>query len=258
MAQRQVGQVHAIAVHRQPLGDARRHAAHIAVAQHRALGLAGGAGGVDHETGVVQPLAVQRLVQGSELGRLAPRAFGLDLGVGHDALTLRRRIGAQALGLHHDDAAQERQPVGHLQHLVGLLLVLAHHQLNIRVLQHVAHFLGRAGGVHAHRHRADRARSHLGQQPFHAVLGDDGDPSARAQTQGAQAQSHAAGPAPVFRPGHGLPDAEVLLPDGDGPRLAARLLAQHLRQRQGRPRLRRSAGDIHVLVRHDSQRLRRL
>ncbi|KAG0752997.1 hypothetical protein G6F22_021637 [Rhizopus arrhizus] len=125
------------------------------------------------------------------------------------------------------------------------------------MFQHVAHLFGRAGRIHAHRYPADGARAQLRQQPLHAVLGHDGHPPAPAQAQGPQAQPDAAGPLPIVRPGQRLPDAEILLPDGDGRWLAPRLLAQHLRQGQFGPHGRIERGD-HGLVLHDNQRLRRL
>ena len=141
---------------------------------------------VDHQPDIGQALAVQRRIQRSLFEILASLAVFLDLREGDDARALGDGIGTQALGLDHDDAAQARQAVGHLQHLVDLLLVLAHDQFDVGMFQHIAHFLGRAGGVHAHGDRAHRTRAHLRQQPFDAVLGDDGHAPARRQAQRAQ------------------------------------------------------------------------
>jgi hypothetical protein len=54
--------------------------------------------------------------------------------------------------------------------------------------------------------------------------------AALGQAQGAQAQAEVAGTLEILRPGEGLPDAEVLLPDGDARGILARALAQHLGQ----------------------------
>ena len=73
--------------------------------------------------------------------------------------------------------------------------------------------------------------------------------AAIGQAQGAQAQAEVAGTLEILRPGEGLPDAEVFLPDGDTLRILARAFAQHLGQGE-------FGKGLHV--HYDSQRLRRL
>ena len=74
------------------------------------------------------------------------------------------------------------------------------------------------------------ARAHLGQHPFGAVFGDHAHMAARGQAQRAQAQADMAGALVVLRPGKGLPDAEVLLPQRNALRIGACAFAQHLGQ----------------------------
>ncbi|MNY83006.1 hypothetical protein D3C86_2254630 [compost metagenome] len=69
--------------------------------------------------------------------------------------------------------------------------------------------------------------------------------AAGRQAERAQAQAEVAGALVVAGPGEGLPDAEVLLPDGHAARFGSRALAQHLGQGE--------FGEV-----HDSHLLRRL
>ncbi len=230
MAQRQIGQVAGALGQGQTIHDARHHTADVAVGDHRALGLAGGARGVDDETDVVQGLARQH---GVDQCQLAAGGTGLfDFGEGGDDLPRLRRKAAQALGFHDHDLAQTRQLVERGEQLVGLLLVFADHDLDVGVAHHVGDFAARAGGVDAHRDAAHQAHAHLRQHPLDAVLRDHADMAALAQAQGAQTQTEMAGALVVAGPVHRLPDAEILLPDGDALAVQAHALAQHLRQGQ--------------------------
>jgi len=139
---------------------------------------------------------------------------------------------AQALLLDDDDLAQSRELVQRGQHLVGLLLILADHDLDVGMRQHVGHLGRGAGRVHAHRDPAHQARAHLREHPFDAVLGDHAHVASLGQPQRAQAVAHVGGPLEVVAPGDRAPDAEVLLADRDRVGARARALAQHLRQRQ--------------------------
>ncbi|KAF1055985.1 MAG: hypothetical protein GAK34_00449 [Delftia tsuruhatensis] len=228
VAQRQVGQVARAAIQPQPLGNAGHHAADVAVGDHGALGLAGGARGVDHQPHVIQRLACQRLFDGGAAGGLGAQA--LDLVEGGDQGAQLGRKAAQALGLHDDDFLQLRQLGQGGQQLVGLLLVLAHHDGDVRVSGHVGDLGRGTGGVDAHGDGADQARAHLGQHPLDAVLGDHAHVAAWRQAQLRQAQPEVAGTLVVARPAGGLPDAEVLLPYGHAPGIAARAFGQHLGQ----------------------------
>ena len=104
-----------------------------------------------------------------------------------------------------------------------------------------------AGRIDADRNRTDQAGPHLRQHPFDTVLRNDADVTTRLDTQCAQAEAEVAGTAIVVLPADRVPDAEILLPDGDPVRLLLGALAQHLRQRQ-----------VFQFHAHDSHRLRRL
>ena len=174
---------------------------------------------------------------------------------GHDAFAHRRRMAAQPLVLDHDDLFQPRQFVQRGQHLVGLLLVLAHHDVDVGMAEHIGHLRRGAGRVDPDRHAADQAGAHLGQHPLDAVFRDHADVAAVRQSERAQAQPEERGPAFVIGPGDRIPDAEVLLADGDAARRAQRLLVQHLRQRLVGQRGGLGHGGSGC---QDSQRLRRL
>ena len=243
VAQGQVGQVGGLRPEFQPLHDAGHHAADVAVGDHGALGLARGARGVDHQADVVQALARQAGVDACRIVLLAAQC--LDFIEGGDQGALRGREAAQALGFHDDDFLQVRELVQCGQHLVGLLLVLADHDVDVGVAHHVGHLGRGAGGVDAHGDAAHQACAHLRQHPFDAVLGDHAHVAARGQAQLQQTLAEMRGALVVLRPGEGLPDAEVLLPDGDARSVLACALAQHLGQGE--------FGEI-----HDSHLLRRL
>jgi hypothetical protein len=143
----------------------------------------------------------------------------------------------QALGLHDDDGAQRGQLRQRVEHLVGLLLVLAHHHLRVGMAEDVGDLVGRTGRVHAHRHRADQPGAQLRQQPLDPVLGQHPDVRAGLDAQRREAQADVDGALVQLRPGERLPDA-VLRFWRDGvtrrhSRGVLRLVAQGLGQRKG-------------------------
>ena len=153
---------------------------------------------------------------------------------------------AQTLGVDDDHDGRCGQ-LGHgFEHLVELLLVLAHHGAHIGRLQQVGHLSRRAGGVDADGDHAHHAATQLGVNPFTAVFADDGDARLRWQTQGHQTQTKLTRMALVIVPGDGAPNAKIFLAQSHIVGALLRPMLQFLRERE-----------MGELV-HDSHRLRRL
>jgi len=232
VAERQVRKVAGRGHQPQPVDDAGGHRGDVAVADHRPLGLAGGAGGVDDERGVGEGLALQH-----RLDRRPALAFGggaerLELVEADHQLRCAGAGVGEALPFHDDDPAQPRQPVARLEHLVALLLVLADDDLGVGMLEDVGDLDRRAGGIDADRDRAHQPGAELRQYPFDPVLRQHADVPALAQPGGAKAEADPDRTAVIVGPGQRLPDAVLLLPEGDARRFVARLPGQGLRQRQ--------------------------
>ena len=165
---------------------------------------------------------------------------------------LERRRGlwivAKAFHINGNGVLQLGQLGPGFQHLVGLLLILTHHNACIAVFENVGHFIPGTGRVHPNTDAPHHANTHLGDHPFHPVFRDDGHVATLLQPHGAQPQTKLPGAVVVVPPGIGLPDAKVFLTQGQGIRPFLRMGPQHLGQgqiRQGR-------------CCHDSHRLRRL
>ena len=144
----------------------------VAVAEHRALGLAGGAGGVDQDRQVVGLARVQPLLP--EL-RVARRERAAELAQRLEADHVRIAEFVQPLGVEHDDLAQAGQPRAHLERLVELLLVLDEQDARVRIGREVVHLRGRVGRIDAVRYTAGAERAEVGVQPLLARVGEDRD-----------------------------------------------------------------------------------
>src|SRR5690606_28616975 len=150
--------------------DARNHAAHVAIADHGSLGFSRGARGIDHQPDVFELLAVQLAVDGLRLGGILLGAQALHVGKGADEFAHVWRVTAQPLALDDHDTAQSRQILADLEHFFGLLLVFAHDELDVGMIQDVADFRRGAGGIYTDRDAPDRPRAQLCQYPFDTVF----------------------------------------------------------------------------------------
>ena len=180
----------------------------VAVADHRALGRAGGARGIDQEGDVLgrrrvdgllelrRALARQRLAMGEHAGEVG----------GHRVVQA-----AQALEVDDDDAPQGRAGVAHRDDLVVLLLILDEQYPHAGVVDDVLHLFGRRGRVDAGAQVSHALGAHVGIQPFGPVLGQHGDGIAAFQAQVGQRQADGAGPGIVVRPTARRPDALELV-----------------------------------------------
>jgi hypothetical protein len=190
------------------------------MADHRALGRAGGAGGVD---------------QDREIGRLAARKltlpeirvllfeFPAELDQFFEADHHRVREVGQPFLVDHDDLFQARATVAHLKDLVEMFLVLRDEDDGVGIADDILHLLRGIGRIDAVGDAADCLRAEIGIEPFRHTLGHDGDDVATFHAERRKTEPGVLHVLAVLGPGLRAPDAEMLVAHGD---LAAAL--QHL------------------------------
>ena len=186
---------------------------HVVVGEHHALGAAGGAGRVEHDREVAA-LALRECLfpalapagVGSE--RLAPDALHLV-----DRLEPRVVVVAQTARLVVEHLGELRQPLRHGEDFVDLLLVLDHREGRLGVVDHVGHLVGDGIRVDRHRHRAERLAGAHRPIEARAVRPDHREFVAALEAEFVEADREGGDLLEHLRPGPGLPDAEVLVPD---------------------------------------------
>src|SRR5262249_13563084 len=117
-----------------------------------------------------------------------------------------------------DDVLQTGAVALHVDQLVDLLLVLDNREASLGVVEDVLHLSLDRVLVERDGDAADRLRSQHGPVELGAVVPDDGHLVAARKAEGGQPEADQASLLVVVPPGVGLPDAEVLLADGDSPR----------------------------------------
>jgi hypothetical protein len=137
---------------------------------------------------------------------------------------------AQAAGLVVDDVPQLRQLLLHRQNLVDLLLVLHDRDRDIGVVQHIGHLGGDRVSVDRNRNGAERLRRKNGFVQARPVVAGNGDRIAALNAEFRQAERNRANLAQQIRPGPGLPDAHVLMPQCGMISPHARMMDQKLRK----------------------------
>ena len=129
------------------------------------------------------------------------------------------------------DPLQTRQVGADTEDLVGLLLVLHHHDPRLAVLDDVAHLVGQAVDVDSDRDRAERLGAQLRVEPRRPVAADDREGLASPQAERLEAEGDGADVRRVVLPRHFLPDAVLLLAQGDlAAAVAPGMGGQHLRE----------------------------
>ena len=170
------------------------------------FGRAGRARGVEHHRDVLGRALGHFGVEVPGIGAVELAALFLQPGEREHALV----VAHPALVVEVD--VPERGHLGHrLLHLVDLLLVLDDRVGDLGVVQHVDE-VGRGGVlVHRHRHAAQRLRG--GHRPVQtgAVVADDREVHAAAESLRGQPAGKRANLGGGLAPRPGLPDAEVLL-----------------------------------------------
>ncbi|MNI40686.1 hypothetical protein D3C73_949190 [compost metagenome] len=141
------------------------------VREHHALGLAGGARGIEHGGRVVRLHGGDGLVQvlGMLRGVLLAQRLQLFIGLQHGVGVM-----AQAARVVEHHVLQGRALLAHFQHLVDLFLVFHDGHADLGVLQHVDHFLRNRVLVERHGNRAQGLRGHHGHIEAGSVLADNG------------------------------------------------------------------------------------
>ena len=182
--------------------------------QHRALGRACRARGVDQDGDIVGRGLRNQAVE----GRIRVGVFA-GIGLAELAQLLERHqlllpVLPQALGVDADDGLQRRQAVivgDRVEHLVGLFLIARDDDPRAGMADDVLQFDPGIGRIDADRDRADHLDAEIGVKPFRRVLAGDGDAVARLETEREQAERDRAGGLVVMVPGIGIPDAIFLL-----------------------------------------------
>ena len=119
---------------------------------------------------------------------------------------------AQPARLVVDHLLELRQPLGHRQDLVDLLLVLDRGEAHLGVRQHVGQLVGHRVGIDRHRDGAEHLRRHHRPVELRPVGADDRDGVAALEAEAVQPDRIGAHLVEHLRPGPGLPDAEILVP----------------------------------------------
>ena len=184
---------------------------HVPVADHGALGRAGGAGGVDQHADVVRPALLDA---GAELlfrvGDAVAQLVELVQEHHHGVLEI-----AQALAVEHDHFLQGGHLVAHGQVFVQLLVVLHEQEGGAAVVDQVGELLGAVGGVNAVADAAGAGDAKVTVEPFLIVLAEDRHRLAPFQAHRQQRHADGAGVFVVVPPAVALPDAQVLFAVGD-------------------------------------------
>ena len=185
----------------------------VAVAQHRPLGRAGGAGGVDEDREVVGPRDLDQAIEGVGVLPVVPLAELEQRLEGHHLVVPER---VQALHVVDEDLDQLRAAVAHRQDLVELLLVLREEEAGPAVVDDVLHLARRSRWCRCRWGRAATdMHAEVGVEPLRAVVRHDRDHVARPEPERDQPQADAPRAQAVLAPGDAPPDPEVLLPHRD-------------------------------------------
>jgi len=187
----------------------------VPVGEHGALGLPGGARGVEDDGHVVGPPPGDLPLQVLRVGRpegpaaLLQRLQAQQAGV---------RVVAEPARVVVDHVLQARAVPAHLQELVHLLLVLHHGEARLGVVHHVLHLALDGVLVERHRDPPEGLGGQHGPVELRPVVPHDGGLVAPGEAQRGQPERDEARLLPVVRPGVGQPDPVVLLADGHLPR----------------------------------------
>jgi hypothetical protein len=202
-----------------------------AVTVHGALGLAGGARGVDQDGQVVGTPGRPQALEQAGMRAIVHRAGGAQV-----LQARHHRVGevGEALHVEHDDPGQQRQVRAHLERLVELLVVLDEEHARLRVGTQVCHLLGRVGGVDAVGHAAGALHREVDEHPFDDRAGEDGGALPRLESERREPHGDLAHRGAGLVPGPAAPDAEHLLAQPDALAPLRHRVPEHLRHRVAR------------------------
>ena len=182
------------------------------VRDHRALGRAGSARGIDQRGDVLAFAGVQvRLERGLNACVAVIGEFKECL-PSHDLVMLKA---AQAFHVVDNDLFNPRQLVLYQQVFVELFLVLDEQHLGAAVVELIGDLFFLQGRVEPVGDRADALDAEIGKHPFLVVFADDRHDVAGIDPQGHQRTTCLPGPVIVVGPGVFFPDAEIPFADRD-------------------------------------------
>ncbi len=208
----QVGHAGGVGLEPLVLDDAARSLDQVVLAQHHALGPAGRAGGVaDHGQVVGLPLGDLLL----QVARMLPPETPPKLLHRLVALQVVLLVVAQAARVLIDHVLQQRAGRLDADHLVRLLLVLHQGEAGLGVVHDELHLALDGVLVQRHRHAAQALGGHHAPVELRAVVPHDADAVAAAEAHRREPVRQVAHLLGGFAPSVGLPDAVVLLPDGN-------------------------------------------
>src|SRR5262249_42996824 len=148
-----------------------------------------------------------------------------------EADDLRLAVALEAARVVDDDPLQAWQIGTDAEDLVGLLLGLDHHDPRLAVLDNVAHLRRQAADVNADGNRAERLGAQLRVEPCRSVAADDRDGFGPPQAERLETKTKGADVPRVVLPCHLLPDAVLLLTQGNlAAAVALGVGGEHLRK----------------------------
>ena len=163
------------------------------MAEHHPLGTPGGSRGVD---------------QGHQVGRIDrfDDAFQFMLFIRRDRMRKfrqlvemdDRQVPLADEALIGDDRFNLRDPLPDFEQLLVLLAAGNKHHPAAGMIEHIFNLVRSVGRVHRHRDRPGRQNAHVGYHPARAVLGEDGNPVTRNNSQFAQPPGNHQRPQIVF------------------------------------------------------------
>jgi len=222
---------------------------HVALLQHHALGLAGGARRVHEHRRALGYRPIDKIVaqirfvaqaSGTGLAQLLPRGQAIDLVVAETARVVV------------NDVPQRWRVLAQFQQLVDLLLVLGQRKARLRLAGEMEHLLGRGVRVDRHRIALERAGGQHAQVQANPVVAEHQHRVPGGETQLLETGRDGKHLVEHLLPGEFLPDAERLLAHGDLAPMAAGVDGQQpgqggLRVQVPLPRRRRSVGKVFTL-----------
>ena len=204
----------------------------VAMREHRAFRRAGGAGGVDQDADIVGRGLLDQPIEGC-VGVGVFEGIGVaEIAERFERHQLLLAVVPQALHVDADDRLERGQAVivGHgVEHLVGLLLIAGDDDARAAVPNDVLQLDPRIGRIDADRDRADHLGAEIGVKPFRRILAGDGDAVAGFDSERQQAERDQPRRLVIVAPGIALPDAVLLLAQGEPVAMELGALAEQLR-----------------------------
>ena len=207
----------------------------VAMAVHGTLGRPRRARRVDQDGEVVGRARGDQLLEQRVLALAVVASGGHELVERDDH---RVAEGAQALHVEHDDLAQGRAALAHVERLVELLVVLDEQHRGLRIVDQVFELLGGVGGIDAGGDATGTQDAEVGVVPFRHGVGQHRGHVAGTETGLVQGEGDCARTLKPLVPRDGVPDAVELLahrrPVAPRPAGQQEALGQGLRNRQRR------------------------